>query len=79
MLGAMLGSAEKITHSETWGTGETSSEIGRKLLMPDELIQLPADMAVILTKGVPPVRAWLAKYYEAPELAELMPDVGKAK
>jgi type IV secretion system protein VirD4 len=79
MLGAMLGSAEKITHSTNWGTGETNSEIGRKLLMPDELIQLPADMAVILTKGVPPVRAWLAKYYEAPELAGLMPDVGKAK
>jgi type IV secretion system protein VirD4 len=76
VLGAIFGN-EKITRSTNQGTSATRSETGRKLLMPDELIQLPADMAILLIKGVPPVRAWLAKYYEAPEMAEVMPDVGK--
>jgi type IV secretion system protein VirD4 len=77
VLGAIFGKDEKITRSTNQGTSATQSETGRKLVFPDELIRLPADVAVILTKNLPPLRAWLAKYYEAPELAEVMPDVGK--
>jgi type IV secretion system protein VirD4 len=72
-------SSEKHSRSTNEGTSETTSLTGRKLLMPDEIIQLPPDLAVILSKGVPPILAGLAKYYETPELAYAWPYVGKAK
>jgi|SRR5579883_355090 len=70
-----LFSGEKHSYSTNQGTSQTRSETGRKLLMPDEIIQLPADLAVILTKGVPPILAWLAKYYLTPELVRVLMDV----
>jgi type IV secretion system protein VirD4 len=77
--GGSIFSSEKYSRSTNEGTSETRSETGRKLLMPDEIIQLPPDLAVILSKGVPPILAGLAKYYESPELAFAWPYVGRAK
>jgi type IV secretion system protein VirD4 len=77
--GGSVFTSEKYSRSTNEGTSETRSETGRKLLMPDEIIQLPPDLAVILSKGVPPILAGLAKYYETPELAHVFPYVGKAK
>jgi len=77
--GGSVFTSEKYSRSTNEGTSETRSETGRKLLMPDEIIQLPPDLAVILSKGVPPILAGLAKYYETPELAYVKPYFGKAK
>jgi type IV secretion system protein VirD4 len=77
--GGNIFSSEKYSRSTNESTSVTTSETGRKLLMPDEILQLPPDLAVILTKGVPPILAGLAKYYETPELAYAFPYVGKAK
>jgi type IV secretion system protein VirD4 len=77
--GGNIFSSEKYSRSTNEGTSVTTSETGRKLLMPDEIIQLPSDLAVILSKGVPPILAGLAKYYETPELAYVKPYFGKAK
>jgi type IV secretion system protein VirD4 len=77
--GGMFSGKDKYSRSTNEGTSETRSETGRKLLMPDEIIQLPPDLAVILSKGVPPILAGLAKYYATSELAEVLPYVGKAK
>jgi type IV secretion system protein VirD4 len=77
--GSFFGSGDKRSHSTNEGTSETQSLTGRKLLMPDEILQLPPNLAVILSKGVPPILAALTKYYATPELAEVLPYVGKAK
>lgn len=63
-------SAGGYSRSTSTGTGTTTSEVGRKLMMPDEILRLRADIAVVLAKGVPPIKAQLAKFYETPELAE---------
>lgn len=57
------------SRSTNTGTGTTTSEVGRKLLMPDEILRLRADVAVVLAKGVPPIKCDLAPYFTAPELA----------
>ena len=62
-------SAGGYSRSTSTGTGTTTSEVGRKLMMPDEILRLRADIAVVLAKGVPPIKAQLAKFYETPELA----------
>jgi len=77
--GGSIFSSDKYSRSTNESTSVTTSETGRKLLMPDEILQLPPDLAVILTKGVPPILAGLAKYYETPELAYALPYVGKTK
>ncbi len=58
--------------TKSTGTSSTQSEVGRKLIMPDEILRLRGDIAVILAKGVPPIKAELAKYYQTPELAEMV-------
>ena len=78
MFGALFLNEKNHSYSTNESTSVTESEVGRKLLMPDEILQLSADTAIILTKGVPPILARIARYYEAPELAHLMPDVGRA-
>jgi type IV secretion system protein VirD4 len=78
LAGALFGE-QKYSSSTNQGTSATRSEVARKLLLPDEVLQLPADSAIILTRGTPPILGRLAKFYETPELADLMPDVGKTK
>ena len=72
-------SEKHYSRSTNEGTSETRSETGRRLLMPDEILQLPSDSAIILTKGSRPILAKLAKFYQTPELAHLMPYVGSVK
>jgi type IV secretion system protein VirD4 len=77
--GGLFMGGNKYSRSTNESTSQTQSETGRKLLMPDEILQLPPNLAVILSKGVPPILAALTKYYATPELAEVLPYVGKAK
>ena len=44
-------------------------ESARPLLTPGEVMQLPADEAVVLVSGLPPIRASKARYYADPQLA----------
>jgi len=39
-------------------------EIARPLLTPGEVMQLPPGDELVLVSGIPPVRAWKARYYE---------------
>ena len=58
--------------TKSTGTSNTQSEVGRALLQPAEILRLRGDIAIILAKGVPPIKAELAKYYQTPELAEMV-------
>jgi type IV secretion system protein VirD4 len=49
------------------GTSVTLSEMGRRLLKPEEIMCLPADQAVIFHRNLPPIYAGLAHYFNAPE------------
>jgi type IV secretion system protein VirD4 len=69
MAGSNSGNSSR---SKNWGTNVTTSEMGRKLLFPDEILRLSPDIAIILTKGLPPIQAQLTRYYQTPELAELL-------
>jgi type IV secretion system protein VirD4 len=55
--------------SASWSTSSstTYSEIARKLLQPSEILQLPPDQTIIFTKGAPPIKGTLVRYYDAPE------------
>jgi type IV secretion system protein VirD4 len=44
-------------------------ETARPLLTPGEVMQLPADEALVLAGGCPPVRARKVRYFEDPRLA----------
>lgn len=63
-------SAGGYSRSTSTGTGTTTNEVGRKLLMPDEILRLRANIAIVLAKGVPPIKCELAKFYQTPELAD---------
>jgi type IV secretion system protein VirD4 len=43
-------------------------ETARPLLTPGEVMQLPADEALVLVNGCPPIRASKARYYDDPQL-----------
>ena len=49
------------------GDGVTISEMGRALARPDEITRCPEDMAWIFHENLPPIRARLLRYYDAPE------------
>ena len=44
-------------------------ETARSLLTPGEVMQLPPGDELVLVSGIPPVRAWKARYYEDRRLA----------
>jgi type IV secretion system protein VirD4 len=44
-------------------------ETARPLLTPGEVMQLPPGDELILVSGIPPIRAWKARYYEDRRLA----------
>jgi type IV secretion system protein VirD4 len=52
-------------HTVNYGTN--TSQVGRKLLFPDEILRLPEDIALIFHKNLPVVMARLIRYYNAPE------------
>jgi type IV secretion system protein VirD4 len=49
------------------GTSVTISEMGRRLLKPEEIMCLPEDLAVVFHRNLPPICARLLRYYDAPE------------
>jgi len=69
---------DKFSRQFNSSKSKTWQESSRKLLFPDEVLQLPADAVLILTKGCRPVLARIVKYFEAPEFSHLMPDVATA-
>jgi type IV secretion system protein VirD4 len=78
-IGAIAGEKDNnYSHSTNSGTSRTTSEVGRKLLMPDEILQLPADAAIILARESPPILATLARFYETPELASALREIDRA-
>jgi type IV secretion system protein VirD4 len=58
--------------NSSWSTNTstTHSEIGRRLLQPAEVLQLPPDQTVIFTRGALPILGKLLRYYDAPEFAQ---------
>ena len=48
-------------------TGWSVSEMGRRLLRPEEIIRLSEDMMIIFHRNLPPILARLIKFFEAPE------------
>jgi type IV secretion system protein VirD4 len=71
-LESMASNNQNFSRTKNWGTSVTISEMGRKLLFPDEILCLSGEIAIILTKGLPPIQAQLTRYYQTPELAELL-------
>jgi type IV secretion system protein VirD4 len=53
-------------HSTTYSTNRSRSrqQVGRKLLKPEEVTALHPRMCIAFVPGVPPIRAWLVRYYE---------------
>lgn len=45
----------------------TSSDIARRLLKPEEILTLPADVTLIFHKNLPVITARMIKYFNAPE------------
>ncbi len=56
------------------GTGETISEKGRRLLTPDEIINLPPDQQLLFVRGVRPILGRRLNYLEDPEFTGLAED-----
>jgi type IV secretion system protein VirD4 len=53
-------------HQES--TGETASERGRRLIMPDEVRRMPSDEQLLFVRGRPPYRVRRLDYRADPEL-----------
>jgi len=51
------------SYSENWS--ENWQQHGRKLLKPEEVMGLPARIAITFTPGVPPIWSRLVRYYES--------------
>jgi type IV secretion system protein VirD4 len=49
--------------------GMNVAELGRKLLLPDEILRLPEDVALVFHRNLPVIPALLLRYYNAPEFA----------
>jgi type IV secretion system protein VirD4 len=53
--------------STSWSV--TSSETGRPLFRPDEVIRLAEDVAIVFHRNLPVIPVELVRYYDAPEFA----------
>lgn len=56
--------------STSGGTTVNMQEVSRKLLMPNELLQLPKEVCLIFHSNLPVVLGKLVRFYEAPEFAK---------
>lgn len=59
--------SEQVSES----TNITHTEVGRRLLKPEEILQLPERAVLILNKRTPPIAAHLVRYYQDEEFAGL--------
>jgi type IV secretion system protein VirD4 len=53
--------------SVSTSTSITTSETGRRLLKPEEVLTLPDNLALVFHKNCHVMPLWLLKYYDAPE------------
>lgn len=60
--GQQHGSGGSYNSSSNW------QQQARKLLKPEEIMALHPRTAITLAPGKPPIRTWLARYYEEPHL-----------
>ena len=52
------------SYGRSWNANSNWQQHGRKLLKPEEVMNLPPRMAITFAAGVPPIRTWLTRYYE---------------
>ena len=58
------------SRSTTWGRNRSWAQQARKLLRPEEVVNLSPRLAITFTPGVPPVLTRLTRYYEQPSLGK---------
>jgi type IV secretion system protein VirD4 len=64
--------AVAVSQTESDHTDSRSEhEVGRRLIMPDEILRLPDDQQILLTQGQPPLLCRKAIYFRRPELVRL--------
>lgn len=51
-------------HNDNW------SQVGRRILKPDEVLNLDPRTAVTFASGAPPVMTWLLRYFEEPSFGQ---------
>ena len=63
--------SDKPTRSwnSSTNSGTSTNQIPRKVLLPDEILRLSEDVALIFHKNMPVIPARLLRYYDAPEFA----------
>jgi type IV secretion system protein VirD4 len=71
LLAVMMGDAKPAAEQVTEGTTVTRTEIARRLLKPEEILQLSERIVIIMTKGCRPIAAGLVRYYEDEEFRGL--------
>jgi type IV secretion system protein VirD4 len=61
------------SYSSTYSSNHNSNwqQQARKLLKPEEVAALPANVAITFTPGIPPVWTKLIRYYEEPKLGHV--------
>jgi type IV secretion system protein VirD4 len=78
-IGIFVDSQRHAPFSDTTQEGEstTQTQVGRRLLKTEEILNLPERSVLILAKNVPPILARMIRYYEHPKwkaLAALDPE-----
>ncbi len=68
--------SQSLHASHTWGTSGSTThgyqKAGRALLQPEELLQLPSDVTIVLKPQCPPILARKLKSYLQKDYAELL-------
>lgn len=64
--GSMTRGGQEHSSGTNWGTSEsyTTTEVGRALIQPEEVLQLPKWAAIALLPGLPPIYVEKQPYYE---------------
>jgi type IV secretion system protein VirD4 len=61
---SMATSQGSTSVTRSWGRNDNWSQIGRRLLKPEEVMALHPRVAITFTPGVPPILTALTRYYE---------------
>jgi type IV secretion system protein VirD4 len=56
-------SAQQQHGSASWGSSSNTAQQARKLLKPEEVMQLPTQTCITIAQGAPPIRTTLVPYY----------------
>ena len=68
---------ESRNRGSSSGTSTNTAELGRKLLLPDEILRLSDDIAIVFHKNLPVILTQLLRSSDAPEFAG--PRMGKRR